>query len=506
MASYIATGGRDLTTGHREGNYASGDDTCLAGNRIRCSLKTSPFIGFHWLRPGKSDPRKFNSVSSTVGETFMGILRLSITTRDLSTAPKNHTNKSLMRFIHLTVRLCFVSRLAFVGLVMSITASLSAQAPGAATQPVKLVGTVTSIGGNSLTIKSDVGTATTVKATDATRVLRAEPGAKSLADATPAEITDISVGDRVLVSATEGDGGNPGSAIRIIAMKQGDITQKQKAEQADWQRRGSGGVVKSVDPAASIIMIGAGSRTIVIHTTPKTVYKRYDPSSIKYSDAKPSSVDQIHSGDQLRARGDRSADGSELTAEEVIAGSFRNIAGTVVSVDPAAESVTVTDLATKKPVVIHVTPDSQMHKLSPEMAQGIAGRLKNPNGVASGGGAPAGGGSARAGESQGPPAEGQSQGGSVRQAGPGGPGTGAARSGDLSQMLQRTPAVQLSELHKGDAVMIVATQGTPEAATAVTLLAGVEPILTAPSSASQSMFSASWNLGGGGGGEAAGTP
>jgi hypothetical protein len=69
-------------------------------------------------------------------------------------------------------------------------------------------------------------------------------------------------------------------------------------------------------------------------------------------------------------------------------------------------------------------------------------------------------------------------------------------------MLQRTPPVQLADLHKGDAVMIVATQGTPGSATAVTLLAGVEPILTASPSASQSMFSASWNVGGGGGGEA----
>ena len=49
--------------------------------------------------------------------------------------------------------------------------------------------------------------------------------------------------------------------------------------------------------------------------------------------------------------------------------------------------------------------------------------------------------------------------------------------------------------------MVVATQGTPDAATAVTLLAGVEPILTA--SATQNMFSASWNLGGGG--DSAGT-
>jgi hypothetical protein len=49
--------------------------------------------------------------------------------------------------------------------------------------------------------------------------------------------------------------------------------------------------------------------------------------------------------------------------------------------------------------------------------------------------------------------------------------------------------------------MIVATQGTSNAATAVTMLAGVEPILSASPSASQNVFSASWNLGGGGAAE-----
>jgi len=193
----------------------------------------------------------------------------------------------------------------------------------------------------------------------------------------------------------------------------------------------------------------------------------------------------------LRARGERSADGSEITAEEIVAGSFRNIAGTVVSVDSAANTVTVTDLATKKPVVIHVTADSQMHKLPPMMAQGLAARLKNAGANSNGSPAPAAA----------PPsgaAAGTGQGG--------GNGAGGQRSGDLSQMLQRAPAVQLSELHKGDAVMIVATQGTPDAATAVTLLAGVEPILTASPAASQSMFSASWNGLGGGAAVEAGTP
>ena len=404
-----------------------------------------------------------------------------------------------MRIRSVTIRLIFICGLTVAGLAVWSAMLSTGQAPSAP-QALRIVGTVTAVEGKTLTIKSDAGTATTVNATDSTRVLRAEPGAKSLSDASPAQVIDITVGDRVLVSATAGEAGSPGTALRIIAMKQGDIAQKQKVEQADWQRRGTGGLVKTVDPAASTITIAAGSRTVVIHTTPKTVYKRYDPSSIKFSDAKPASLDQIHPGDQLRARGDRSADGSELTAEEVVAGSFRNIAGTVTSVDEAANAVTVTDLATKRPVVIHITSDSQLHKLPQAMAEGLAARLKNPNaGASASGSGPAAGSGA-----SGPPAGGQSQGGTGRQGA--GAGPGGQRGGDLSQMLQRTPAVQLAELHRGDAVMIVATQGTPETATAVTLLAGVEPILTAPSSASQSMFSASWNLGGGGASEAAGTP
>ncbi|MBV8113746.1 MAG: hypothetical protein JO300_03325 [Silvibacterium sp.] len=404
-----------------------------------------------------------------------------------------------MRIRSVTIRLIFICGLTVAGLAVWSAMLSTGQAPSAP-QALRIVGTVTAVEGKTLTIKSDAGTATTVNATDSTRVLRAEPGAKSLSDASPAQVIDITVGDRVLVSATAGEAGSPGTALRIIAMKQGDIAQKQKVEQADWQRRGTGGLVKTVDPAASTITIAAGSRTVVIHTTPKTVYKRYDPSSIKFSDAKPASLDQIHPGDQLRARGDRSADGSELTAEEVVAGSFRNIAGTVTSVDEAANAVTVTDLATKRPVVIHITSDSQLHKLPQAMAEGLAARLKNPNaGASASGSGPAAGSGA-----SGPPAGGQSQGGTGRQGA--GDGPGGQRGGDLSQMLQRTPAVQLAELHRGDAVMIVATQGTPETATAVTLLAGVEPILTAPSSASQSMFSASWNLGGGGASEAAGTP
>lgn len=375
--------------------------------------------------------------------------------------------------------------------------TLAAQAPASAN---RIVGAITAIDGKSLTIKSDSGASTTVSVSDTARVLRTAPGAKTLAGATAISFSDLAVGDRVLAMVAPAADGSTTAATTVIAMKQADIAEKQQADKADWQRRGVGGLVKSVDASTQSVTVAAGAKTIVVHTTAKTIVRRYDPESIEFSAAKPSSFDQIHSGDQLRARGEKNTDGTELTAEEIIAGSFRNISGTVISVDPAANTVSVTDLVTKKPVVIHVTSDSQLHKLSPTMAQGIAARMKNPGGSATPG-AGAGAGTATGAAGQG----GESR--ASAGAAAGGGSQGQRGSGDLSQLLQRAPALQISDLHKGDAIMIVATQGTPSEATAVTLLAGVEPILTSSPTASQSMFSASWtSIGGGAGAGDSGTP
>ena len=76
--------------------------------------------------------------------------------------------------------------------------------------------------------------------------------------------------------------------------------------------------------------------------------------------------------------------------------------------------------------------------------------------------------------------------------------------GDPQQMLNRAPAIQLADLQKGEAVMLVSTESANDI-TAVTLLAGVEPLLEAPA-ASQNLLS-NWSMGSGGGAEgAAATP
>jgi len=281
-------------------------------------------------------------------------------------------------------------------------------------------------------------------------------------------------------------------------MKQSDVAAKQQQEREDWQKRGIGGLVSAVDPAAKTVTISttglSGTKKIEIQTTEKTVVRRYAANSVKFDDAKPSSLSDIHAGDQLRARGTKNDDGTQFAAEEIVAGTFRNIAGTVSAVNAADSSITMMDLISKKSVTVKVTPDSQLRKLPQPMAQRIAMRLKGQNPE---------GGPAPGGISGGPPAgtqatrpQGESQPGAP--GGPGGFGGGGSRAGggDLQQMLGRLPAVTLVDFQKGDAVILVSTEGNNSEVTAITMVGGVEPILTAAPGA-QAMTLSPWSLGGG---------
>lgn len=71
----------------------------------------------------------------------------------------------------------------------------------------------------------------------------------------------------------------------------------------------------------------------------------------------------------------------------------------------------------------------------------------------------------------------------------------------MEQVLERAPAIKLSDLQKGEAVMLVSTEGANDV-TAIKFLAGVEPLLESPE-ASRNLL-ANWSMGGGGGGEEAG--
>jgi hypothetical protein len=329
-----------------------------------------------------------------------------------------------------------------------------------------------------------------------TKIVRVVPGQTDIKTATTIQLTDLQVGDRIQVRGKLDDS-KALVATGVIAMKKSDVEAKQAADRADWQKRGIGGLVSAVDPATGTLTVSlataAGPKPLAIHTTKATILRRYAADSVQFEDATPGVMTQIKAGDQLRARGTRSEDGSEFAAEEVVSGSFRNISGTISAIDAAAGKLTVNDLSTKKPVEVKVTSKSQVVKLPAQVAQGFAARLKG-----AGNGAPAGGG---------PDATRQGGGGGQRPGGAGaegaGGGGGAARPGgaqaDLQQIVSRMPPTPLADLAKGDAVMIVSTQGADSGdVTAITLLGGVEPILTASPQGGAAMTLSPWSLGGGG--------
>ena len=358
----------------------------------------------------------------------------------------------------------------------------------------RAVGTVKNINGKTITLTTDAGEVT-IQVQDDARLLRVAPGEKDLKNAAPLQLQDLQAGDRIIVRGAVGPDGKTILAASVIAMKQADIATKQAHDRDEWQRHGVGGLVTSVDAAGNSIKISTNAtgaaKDVTVQLSPQTVLRRYAADSVKFDDAKPAPVSEVRVGDQLRARGNRSPDGAEITADEIVSGTFRNVAGTINSVDVGAGTINVTDLVAKKPVTVKIGPDTQLRKLPPAVAQMIAVRLK---GGAAGNGAPSG-------QAQRPrdTSNGGQAGGAAR---PGAAPT-ARGGGDMQQMLSRMPAATLADLQKGDAVMIVTTEGTQSGVTAITLLAGVEAILQASPAGGASSILTPWSLSGAPGGDAA---
>jgi hypothetical protein len=365
-------------------------------------------------------------------------------------------------------------------------AHLPALAQAAAAAPAasaSQLGTIKTISGTTLTLATDKGATVTVTVGDGAKVYQLAVGSTDLKTAKPGQLTDIAVGDRAMVTGKAGASPDALTAMRVILMKSSDIAQMQADQQADWKARGMGGIVSTLDPATGAITVTSGTKKTVINTSSKTVFKRFAGDSVKYQDAQPGTIAQIQPKDQIQARGAKSADGTSVQAEEVISGSFENLSGLLLSVDDQAGNVTLKDLATKKIVSVHVTANSDIRSIPPQMATRFAAQS---NGGGQGGGRRGGGGGGAAQDASG--AVGGDSGGSRRSAG-----------ADLSQMIGRLPTATLADLQKGDAVMIVASQPGPNAGTvtAVTVLTGVGPILTANPNGGMDL---SMSVGGGGGG------
>jgi hypothetical protein len=349
--------------------------------------------------------------------------------------------------------------------------------------PKQVNGTVVSIdaGANELVMKADSGGEVRVTLAAKHALRKVALGEKDLRNAATIEFGEIAVGDRVAARGKESEDQKTIAATLIAVMSSSDVAKKQQEDRADWDKRGVNGIVTAITPESVTLNVRtlAGAKTITVSPAAKAIVRRYTSDSVKFADAKASTIADIKVGDQVRARGDKSEDGAKLTADEIVSGTFKTIAATVVAIDAANQQMTVKDLETKKTMVVKVNADSNTKRLSDPIAQMIARRV-HPDAYADGSGAgrgPGGGGAAP-------------QGGGMRAGGGG-------RGGDLQQLLDRQPAVTLADLKVGEPVVISSAVGAAsDHIMAITMLAGVEPILRSPGKPEMSL--GGWNLGAGG--------
>lgn len=381
-----------------------------------------------------------------------------------------------------------------------LSLALAAQTPPAGTKLVSGEVTAVDASAKQFKVKADDGVNYTIALQDGTSFLRMPFGEKDQKKATKIEFSDIAAGDRLIARGPLAEDTKTLTVRTVIVMSKDDVAKKQQQDHADWQKRGIAGTITSVNPDTKEITVnvhGRDSKPLVIEAG-KTSFRRYAPESVRFADAKPSSFAELQVGDTVRVLGDKNDDGSRLTAEELVSGTFQTIAGTVISVNTATGEVVLMDLKTKKPVTVRTNQSSMLRRLEERTATMLARRMNPP----ADGGGPAG--SASAG---GPPSGSPPGGGNPRTLdaprpgggapGPGGPG-GGMRGGsfDLQAILERSPQLALTELKKGDALIVSSTKGADGSSmTAISLVAGVEPFLAAAPRRAGQVDLGSWSLG-----------
>jgi hypothetical protein len=359
----------------------------------------------------------------------------------------------------------------------------SAQTPGSA--PATVMGQVESVdtAARTVSVKLDDGANLVASLAEAATVVKVAPGEKSLQKAVPIEFSFLTPGDRVLIRGGARTDGRIEGALRVIVMAKTDLAARNEAEQRAWRERAVVGTVTEVDApngrftikvssTASAEAEGALITNTVTVDAKRAVLHRYSDTSARYEDAKPARIQDIALGDQLRLLGTRSADGSSMTADRVVFGSFITRALAVERVDVETGVVEVKDLESNQKFTLSIVANGAIRRIPAEMGPMLAAMATGggrpggprPEGAAltPGTGRPEGpGGGGAAGRPEGRPSQGA----------PGGPRGGRGRTDVFDGM----PTITLADLKKNDWVgAVVGRIDASGHAIAFNMLAGIE--------------------------------
>jgi hypothetical protein len=343
-----------------------------------------------------------------------------------------------------TIRL--LCALAFLASASVLPAQTNSPAPASdpAITSLSVMGVVAELKPDTrqVIVTTAAGNQVTVTLSDRTQYMRIPPGEKTKDKFIKIEPTDFGVGDSVFARGRMSVDRKNLPALEFYVMSRGDIAQKRERENDEWRKRGIAGTITALKPDTNEITIDSrtaeGPKPLVIAATGDTKFRRYAPDSVRFGDAKPSTFAELKVGDQLRALGTKSTDGTRFTPEEIVTGSFQTISGSITEIDAEKKEIKIKDLQSQQPVTIVLSKDSSMKRLTPELVTALT--------------------PAKPGSSSSPaPAKG---------------------SGDLQEMFDQLPAFTLQELKPGESILISSTKGAdPARVTAIAVVSGVGPLL-----------------------------
>jgi len=341
--------------------------------------------------------------------------------------------------------------------IFTLLASLSflmGQTPGsdAAITALSVMGMVTDFkpDARQVIVTTAAGNQVTVTLSDGTIFMRIPPGEKTRDKFIKIAPNDFGVGDSVFARGRMSEDRKSLPAREFYVMSKGEIVQKRDREREQWRQRGIAGTISALNAQTKEISVDSrtaeGPKPIVISPNAETRFRRYAPDSVRFTDAKTGSFEELKVGDQLRALGSRNADGSRFTPEEIVSGSFQTIGGPIVEIKPDSNEIKITDLQTHQPMTIFVTKDTLLRRLTPELLSAITGA------------APASGPSSPTAQTP--------------------PGNVTKASGDLQEMFDQLPAFTLQELKPDESILVSSTKGNDSArVVAIALVTGVGPLL-----------------------------
>jgi hypothetical protein len=324
----------------------------------------------------------------------------------------------------------------FLHLFIASAFSQTTSPAGTATA-VNIVGKISLISSDAkqLQILTSSGQNIVVLVDDRSELKRVPAGETNLQNAVKIAFSDISLEDNAFVRGLTA-GNSRIEARQIVIVSSADAAKRKQQKADEWKKRGVAGIVKNVDESANQITIelkGEGSKRLEIFANTRTVFQHYRENAVNMDDYGPGGMDKIRTGDQVRALGTKTPDGSRYDAEEIFSGSFRTVNGKVKSINLESSELTLVDSKTDRAITVRVTGDSRLIRLTSESIAKNSGK----SGAA---------------ESSGRP--------SVIS---------------ISAMLENSPRIALADIRENE-ILVIATASDPDLGkiNALTVISGVE--------------------------------